>query len=194
MKELPQEYEQEKEAIREGYEKKVRKLLKPSIITLASALILSSFFMIKDFTKLKGLQKNSPIYLEYVDNQSSLKYLRNELNQYQSEEFPEFLSQNIKNELEEITVLDTTKIPSLEKLIKITEDDNIKITNTPEFKEYLEKTEKIDNRDYLYPLLLYGPMATVFFGDFFLCALYNGRRKKQVTDFEEKYGTTQLSQ
>jgi len=184
---LPQEYDQEKKAIKEKYEKKGGKIIRNYAIGVAAACILvGSSVAIKDI-KSKNLEKNSPIYQEYRDNQNSLRYLKNELNQ-QSEKFPEFLSKDIKNELENISIQENfTKISSLEKLVKISEQDNDRIVNTSEFKEYSEKREKIKNAKIFY-LLGVGSLWALLPGFVFLNKFYRKRRDKELKALDKEYG------
>ena len=183
----PEEYEQEKKAIKEKYEKKRGKIIRNYAIGVAAACILvGSSVAIKDI-KSKNLEKNSPIYQEYIDHQNSLIYLKNELNQYKPEKFPEFLSKDIKNELENISIQENvTKISSLEKLVKISEQDNDRIVNTSEFKEYSEKREKIKNAKIFYWLGV-GSLWALLPGFVFLNKFYRKRRDKELTTLDEKY-------
>ncbi len=190
--EQPEEYYQEKETISKEYKEKDRKIFRNCVIgfTVASILSLSSV-VVKDI-KSKNLKKNYPIYQEYIDNQNSLRYLKNELNQ-QSERFPEFLSKDIKNELENISIqADFAKISSLEKIVKIAEQDSVRIVNTPKFKEYSEKKEGIKKIKifswlgigFLFPLLGFGCLTE----------FYNRKRRdEELIVLDEKYGIIQSS-
>lgn len=191
---LPQEYEQGKEAIGKKYEEKGRKILRNYLIGVTAACILTISPLFIEDIKSKNLEKNSPIYQEHIDNQDSLKYLRNKLNQHKSERFPEFLSKDIKNELENISVQpDLVKISSLEKIVKIAEQDSIRIMNTPEFKEYSEKREKIKNVN-IFSWLGLGSLLAAMLGSPFLDRFYDRRRDKELKALDEKYGVIQPSQ
>jgi len=184
---LSQEYEQEREVI--GYEqeqeaigKKYKEKLRNCFIGLTAASILTCSSLAVENIKLKNLEKNYPIHQEYTDNQNSLRYLRNKLNQHKSERFPEFLSKDIKNELENIGVQpNLAKISSLEKVVKIAEQDSIRIVNTPEFKEYSEKRE----RGEIFYWLRIGFLLTIFPGFIFLSDFYRGRRDKELKALEK---------
>ena len=185
---LPQEYDQEKKEIRKKYKEKGRKLRRNSLIGVTAACILTISSSMVETNKLNGLKKNSPIYQEYTNNQYSLKYLRTRLNQHKSERFPEFLSKDIKNELENIGVQpDPAKISSLEKIVKIAKQDNARIVNTPEFKEYSKKKEKIRNIKFLY-YLGFGFLFTAMPGMLFLSGSYIRRRDKKLEALDKKYG------
>lgn len=166
--EQPKEYEQEKKAISEEYEEKGNKRFNKWLISILIMSVLAVSSSSMNYKRSNQLEKNYPIHQTYVNNQNSLEYLRNRLNQYKPEKFPEFLSKDIKNELENISVQeDTAKISSLEKVVKIAEQDNIRIVNTFEFKEYSEKREKIEknNRFFLLGLmgLAFASLSTYFF-------------------------------
>ena len=186
--EQPKEYEQEKEAIREKYLKKHKKILRNYLIGLAAAGTLVFSSLAVEDSKLKNLEKIFPIYQEYIDNQDSIRYLKNKLNQYKPERFPVFLSKPIKNELENISIReDSSKISSLEKLVKIAEQDNARIVDSPEFKEYSEKKEKINNVRIFYRLGL-GSLIASILGLPFLSGSYIKRKDKELTVLDKKYG------
>jgi len=192
------EYEKERVAIKERYNKKVKKIARNFIIgaAVATFLIFSSRSIMKN--KLENLEKNYSIYSRaYIYNQNSLRYLRDKLNQYKPERFPEFLSKEVKKELENISIQeDSTKISSLEKAIKIAEQDNTRIINTPEFKEYSEKRGKIE-KNKIYNICGWsglGFLLLSFPGLVFSDKFYKRRKDKELETLNEKYGVIQSSQ
>lgn len=186
--ELPQEYEQEREAIREEYEGKGKKRSKKFLISLVSLYILGTSLFITSNIKSDKLKKNYPIHQAHIDNQSSLRWLNNQLKKYMPKELPEFLSQDIRNELKNINIQDSVKISSLEKAIEETEQENERIINTPAYKEYFEKSKKFD-RIGSFSLLGVMGIALLSMPGYFSIMGFNSKRKnKELAALKKRYG------
>ena len=190
-----EEYEQEREAIERKYLKKGKKFFKKFLIGFASLYVLGSSFFIVNSIKSDKLEKNYPIYQQYIGNQSSLRYLRNKLKQYKPERFPEFLSQDIKNELENISIQeDFAKISSLEKLVKITKQEEDKIINTPAYKEYSEKSKRNERIKDFSLLGVMGIALASMPGYFFIMRFNSKRKNEELGAPDKKYNVTKSLQ
>jgi hypothetical protein len=191
----PEGYEKERKAIIEKYEKKFKKGFIGYVLSWAALFLFANFFSIANGIKSSRLERNYPIYQIYIDNQSSLSYLNKKRNQYKHEKFPEFLSKEVRNELEKISIQENSaKISSLEKAIKIAEQDKARITNTSEFKEYSEKREKIDKDSNFYFKSILGTSLALVPGFFSIKEFYRWRGNKKIKALREKYGVIQSSQ
>jgi hypothetical protein len=187
METLPEGYGKGKKEIIEKYEKKVNKALRNFFIGILAVMTLTVSSAYIKHNKLTNLKTNYPVYQEHINNQNSLGYLENRLKQYELKRLPEFLSKDIKSELENISVPDSARISSLEKAIKIAEQDNARITNTTEFKEYSEREEKIE-RLKIFSHLGLGFMLAIIVGGLFQGTFYSNHRDKELKALDKKYG------
>lgn len=147
-----QEYENAEKQINENYLQKGNRLVKRGLIGLGIVLLPSLGFWGYGITKNFLLERDFPAYREFQNNQRSLSYLRNQLSQYVTG-LPEYLSPEIKKNLESITAVDPSKISALEKSIKIAKNDSSRIVNIPEFKEFNHELQNARN---------YGSLGTLF--------------------------------
>ena len=186
VKMVNKEYENAKKVIEDTYLGKDNKLVRKGLIYAMTPMLIGSGFMITGMAKNFSISRDIPIYGKFRDNQESLKYLRNQLSQY-TNGLPEYLSPEIKKNIEDINVVDASKISTLEKSIQIAQEDSSRIVDTKEFKDLDEQLQNA--RSYsgfgIFPMLL-GFIPTTWI--LAMQHIYKRRKKKELDSLKESYG------
>ena len=181
-----QEYEKAEKQINENYLQKGNRLIKKGLIGVEIVLLPSLGFVGYGGAKVLLLEKDFPAYRELQNNQNSLSYLRNQLSQYVTG-LPEYLSPEIKKNLESITVVDSSKISALEKSIEIAKNDSSRIVNIPEYKEFNNKLQNA--RIYSGLGILFSLLSIIPAGWMNVMQhIYKRQKKKELKSLKENYG------
>ena len=181
-----QEYERAEKQINENYLQKGNRLVRKGLIGFGIVVLPSLGFMGYGFTKYLLLERDFPAYQEFQDNKNSLSYLRNQLSQYVNG-LPEYLSPEIKKNLESITVVDSSKISALEKSIEIAKNDSSRIVNIPEYNEFdheLQNARNYSGLGILPALLSIIPVGWVSI----MQSVYKRKKRKEIKSLKESYG------
>ena len=202
MEKQNQEYEQAEQVVRDKYDKMSRRIVNIGLfpfLGLSVLGVISYAGALLNQGMTKADLQNTPIYKEFQDNQNSLSYVREQLNQFQ-QNFPEYLSPEVKKDLSSIPLnqTDSAKISALEKAINTAKNDSSKIVNSLEYGELSEKIKENDklSNNPLYKIFDKFLLTGV---SFILGALgfesYQLRRKeREIKALKTKYGISQETQ